>query len=421
MQAAEGVSRRSRTAGPYRLTPRALVVISGLLGLSLKLILVATTYGTDDARAFTAFAGTIAQHGPIDVYFTYQKNRPLYNHPPLTGYYLWVIDQFAAWFGVSVHVALRVTSSVFDVVSGLMVFELLRPRVSTSRALVAGVMAQLSPVLILISGFHCQTDPIFVMFVLLGSYLLVERNAVVAGVVFTLALSIKVTPVTVLPTVAVVAWQRSPATFLRLTAAATVTFLAIWTPALVGAWHPVLHNVLGYHGQSHGLWGLPGFARDFRLLGVSNWLVGRPGTAVLASASAVIPALLVLRRPASAPLALALALVLTLLLLPAFAVQYLAWAALPALVVDVVFGVAFNFVAGAILWEIYERWAHGWIGPRIILSTGYTASDTELLAALWVVLCVAAGVGMRNLLRAPQVMHQAVTGRSGSAGAHGIS
>jgi Gpi18-like mannosyltransferase len=57
---------------------------------------------------------------------------------------------------------------------------------------VAAVLVGWSPVLFVASGFHGNTDPLFVMFALLSVYLLVVCDRpLAAGLVFAIAVSIK--------------------------------------------------------------------------------------------------------------------------------------------------------------------------------------------------------------------------------------
>ena len=124
--------------------------------------------------------------------------------------------------------------------TALLVFELVRLVRSPRDAAVAAVLVVWSPVLFVISGFHGNTDPVFVMFALLSVYLLVVRGwALAAGVAFGIAVSIKLVPVVLVPLLVVVlvrlGWRRVGA----FAGGGAIVFVLLWLPVLVSRWHGV--------------------------------------------------------------------------------------------------------------------------------------------------------------------------------------
>jgi Gpi18-like mannosyltransferase len=124
-----------------------------------------------------------------------------------------------------------VPSSVADVVTALLVFELVRIRRGLSEATLAGTVVACSPVLIVISGFHGNTDPVFVMFILLSAYLIAHDRPLGAGASAAIGLSIKLVPIVALPALAAALWHHRQ----RLVRA-TLGFLFV----LVPLWAPVI-------------------------------------------------------------------------------------------------------------------------------------------------------------------------------------
>ena len=127
----------------------------------------------------------------------------LYNHPPLSGVMLlgvnWLVEA-----GVSdVPFLVRGLASIADVVTAVVVFELVRRHRSVGHAVAAGVLISISPALLVISGFHGNTDPVFVMFTLLSAYFAARERAFAAGVAIALAISLKLVPVVVVPVLGV--------------------------------------------------------------------------------------------------------------------------------------------------------------------------------------------------------------------------
>ena len=179
---------------------RLRLVVVALAGTAtlLKLGIAANTFGTDDVHYWTEFAQGVRSFGPVGVYghsFFAQ-----YNHPPLAGWMLWVLNGLAGHDVASFTFLIRAPASIADLFTGLLVFELVRARRSARIAAASAVLVTWSPVLFVISGFHGNTDPVFVMLTLLSLYLLVDRRRPFAsGVSLALALSVKLVPVVVGP------------------------------------------------------------------------------------------------------------------------------------------------------------------------------------------------------------------------------
>ena len=133
----------------------------------------------------------------------------LYNHGPLVGWLLLAINWLLDHHVTSFPFLIRLPACLADFVTALLVFELVRLARSAKDAAVAASLVVWSPVLFVISGFHGNTDPVFVMFALLSVYLLVVRRwALAAGVAFGIAVSIKLVPVVLAPLLLVVVLVR---------------------------------------------------------------------------------------------------------------------------------------------------------------------------------------------------------------------
>lgn len=170
-----------------------------------KLVISMTTRGTQDIGTWIGFAQGVNQQGPAGIYgIDFGKlNGTLYNHPPLVGYYLEALNKLSQW-GAPLGVTLRVVSSAADVISGVLVFEILRRRTPRLRSTMSGIAVAASPVLFLISGYHGNNDPLLMMLVLLGCFLIIDKQmAGLGGVALGLAIGIKLVPIVVLPTIAV--------------------------------------------------------------------------------------------------------------------------------------------------------------------------------------------------------------------------
>ncbi|MCW2527643.1 MAG: rane protein, partial [Pseudonocardiales bacterium] len=167
-----------------------------LVALGFKLVLAARTYGTNDIRHWTDFSRAVRQDGPVGVY-KFKFKSSFYNHPPLIGYYLEFVN-LGIHVGVPLRFTIRAVSSIADVATALIMFELLRTRTSPARSFIGALGCAASPVLFLVSGFHGNTDPIFVMLCLVSMYCLADRaQPLGAGIALGLAIGVKIVPAVV--------------------------------------------------------------------------------------------------------------------------------------------------------------------------------------------------------------------------------
>jgi Glycosyltransferase family 87 len=383
-------------SSPRLRNPRRVVLGAALGGLAVKLCVAHATYGTNDIVHWTEFANVVRAVGPIRIYGTPTPNS-LYNHPPLIGYFLMLVNLLRR-HGVPLQFTIRAAASLADVVSAVLVFELLRRRRSLREATGAGVLVGLSPVLFVVSGFHGNTDPIFAMLTLLGVWLLADRDMPAAsGVALALALSVKLVPVVVVPCLLVYALRRSLQTALRFAAALAVVFLAIWTPALLREWGPIRRQVLGYTGSAIRQWGLPQFARSLGVPGAGAWLAGG-GRLLCVVVCAVGPAVLLWRRPRLVVEATGVAMCAFLLLSPAFGTQYLAWPLAFAYLVGFWPATAYNALAGALLLEVYTRWNDGSPWWNVAHALAFTPAEVVFAAVVWASLAVVTFRGVSLLV-----------------------
>ncbi len=352
--------RRGTIASLRRSTydrPTVTVAALAVPVLIVKLVVAARTFGTKDMLHWADFTAGVRAAGPVDIYgLTFPHS--FYNHPPLMGYVLWFVNGLED-IGISDNFSIRALASLCDVGSAFVLLALLRRRRPLKQATLAAALLALSPVLLLVSGFHGNTDPDFVFLTLLGLYLLADRRLpLYAGVVLALAIGVKIVPMVVLPAVAVYAWKRGRRTLLLLAAGFLATFALTWGPALLTQFQPVKAQVLGYAGNGYSLWGVMQIGH---WLGDPGWVavLGGPGRIGLVLVCALLPALAVWFRPAVLLPATAWSLLMFLAFATTFGVQYLVWAVAVAYLVDLWWATAYNISAGILLAVIYNRWSGG--------------------------------------------------------------
>jgi uncharacterized membrane protein len=278
-----------------------------------------------------------------------------------------------------------------------LVFEILRRRRSLREAAWAAALVAVSPVLFIISGFHGNTDPIFVLFTLLALHLLADRDKpLAAGLSMGIAIGIKIVPVVAVPALLVLALFQGRRSLLRFGAGFAAAVAISWLPALIAHGQAVREHVLGYAGSGISQWGLIQIGHWFDDPGWADFLTGA-GRFPVVLLCALAPAALVWRRPAMAAEAVGLALVSFLFLSPAFGCQYLVWAMAAAYLVNFGWATVYNLGAGLVLFKIYTRWAHGFPWYH---ADYWGIVGIELVGALllWGCLGILAVLGVRRIL-----------------------
>jgi hypothetical protein len=392
------LSPRSRTD---RL--RRTVIVVALAVTALKLYLAATTQGTNDVFNFAAFARAIRTYGPIDIYgHTVVFNGhvyPVYNHPPLIGWMLVLFNRLSD-LGIPFKFLIRVPASLADIVTSVLVFELVRHRRPVGQAAVAGVLVACSPALVIVSGFHGNTDPVFLMFAFLSLLLLVnERAPVWAGISYGLALSVKIIPIVALPVILLVAVRSGRPRVYKFLAGSAGVFLVLWVPVAVRRLHPFSQNVIGFKGYP-GSWGLVEFATLSGFSHHATQVLENQGRTPLLLLSAGLPFLIAWRRPSASIPAFGMSLVLVLLLSTATGGRYLVWAIAAAYLIDVWAATVYNIAASVLLIVVYDRWSGGFPWNRAVGSP-WTHSETRLAGIAWLALLAVAVVGCWQAWRAP--------------------
>ncbi len=379
-----------------------MVLAVALVVFALKVWMAAATYGTNDIGHWTAFADTERLTGPEGIYAHYIPGS-FYNHPPLMGYYLQLVN----WLrdaGVGLPLTIRTTSSLADVATALVVFELVRVRRDVGSGMVAGALVGASPVLFLVSGFHGNTDPIFTCLTLVSVWLLVDRRRPeLAGVAIALAVGVKIIPFVAIPALLIYAWRQNRPYFVRFAAGLAVAFLLTWTQALLTAFSLVKRNVFEYAGGT-SYWGIVQLGHWLDGGGTPGWLADFVGGGRILPVllCAAVAAIATWRRPQLAPQAVAWALIGFLALGTAYAPQYAVWPVAACYLFGNPLATAYNLSMGAIEFEVYNRWNGGFPWYRASASDP-TTFEVDVLIVPWLVLMAILVHGLLVLFRFPAV------------------
>ncbi|HEU0209974.1 MAG TPA: glycosyltransferase 87 family protein [Candidatus Udaeobacter sp.] len=229
------------------------VIGAGLIALALKLVIASNTIGTNDVIALYHFGNSVSQHG---LHWTYQ-NTIAFNHPPLSAYLLQGIYRLSnlpsvQQFGLTFPFLVRVPGIIADFVSVLVVLAIVRSSDFKVPAWIIYLFA-LSPVSLMVTGFHGNTDPIMVLFFILAVYMAFKERAVACGLFFALSCHIKIVPLLFLP-ILVFFWMAR-GSFLQFSLAFAASMLSLWCYPLLAFPSLFVKNVLSY-GSFWGLWGI---------------------------------------------------------------------------------------------------------------------------------------------------------------------
>ena len=160
--------------------PWAIALV--LTGLLIRIGLAFISWGSNDATTWQIFGRNILNHG---ILWLYHNNKD-FNHPPIPGYVAagiyWVTtganppDIGARYIGFSFPFVFKMFDVAADAVTCLLLWKILQLRQGIRFASIAVCLFAWSPCSILLTGHHCNTDPIYVMLCLLCVWLVEDRG-----------------------------------------------------------------------------------------------------------------------------------------------------------------------------------------------------------------------------------------------------
>lgn len=349
------------------------IVSAAVIAFLVKLLIAYNTFGTNDVAALYMFARSLNQYG---LQWTYQHGVPwmsdstVFNHPPLTAYYLELIETLSRMqlyrdFGLTFPFLLRLPAIAADFVIVqflLAIRKTLIPVPTWTMLLFA-----LSPVTLMISGFHGNNDAVMVMFLLAASYMCLRDRAEFCGVFFALACQVKIVPLLFLP-IFFFYWQarRQSLRFALPFAALTII---LWSQPLFNFPLLFFRNVLAY-GSYWGQWGITYWLELTHLpqlsgIGFSNL---PPAAALIALCLKILIVISVcvlawrrrLLGANSLVSSIAYAWIVFFVFAPGFCVYYLAWLAPFVLLLSPSFYAWLTATSTVFLFIFYNSLANGW-------------------------------------------------------------
>ena len=388
----------------------------------LKAIVASSSYGSIDLLLFDAHLAKLTRDGPIALYrdgietewcgHEGQKECLPFNHPPF------MIHVLKAWAGMSdvsgvpLRFWLRFTCALADAGSLVVMLAMVRGWRDDPDKRIALCLFAASPIAVLVSGYHGNTDPIMLFFVLLSVWMIEQRwSAWLCGAALGVAASVKILPLALCP---VLLWSiegsRRKVSFIAATALALVIGslpMLLIEPTLIAT------RVLGYRPPS-GTWGLPLVALITQL-GVSTSVYdtymryAKAVTLTLIASASLVP------RPRGTEhgLLLRIGLIMSLVVwsAPGWGIQYLVWL-VPWVVVLGAGATAIYYLVGTVYLMTYYGVASGQLGSLPAVLNGPLWTPTTLTVGLicWLVVSWLTFVYARRLIavgaRAPDARQQ---------------
>ncbi len=334
-------------------------------GALIRLVLMALSIGSNDARIWEVFGQHIVEHGLLQTYLVLDGGPaapvPVFNHPPLAGLWVALCWWFSSLTGLRFAIALKLAGIAAEFVTARVLWLVWREKVGAERAWKVVAAYSLGLCSILVSAFHGNTDAVYAMLVLLSAFLFAGGRPGAAGLALAMSINVKLIPVFVIP--AFLAACRDWKTFTRFFAGLAAGVLP-FVPLLVLIPAQFAKNVLSYTPNLEH-WGVVGMlllSSETRRLGsvVPQALDFYTQYSKLLLLGAVLLAAWWARRSradifVSALLPLTLFLVLT----PGFGVQYTVMLCPILFAVSLRWGLAWTTVAGLFIFIPYFVFMEG--------------------------------------------------------------
>ena len=243
-----------------------LLLTVGVVGLAFRFWLAKNSIGCNDADIWKEHADLIATRGVRFAYEHPELESMQFNHPPLMGYF----SVFARWISGSDMARfsfwMKLPGLLSEVMAAALIWIVWSKR-NVRSAATAFAAYGASPTLILVSGFHGNTDCAYAGLSLLAFYLMCEKNApLLSGLALAVALNVKILPLLLVPPL--LAQCRSRREVLRFSlgaAAGIVPFL----PFLLTVPGDMYRNMLAYNSLQleWGLYTFLSYANQEALVG----------------------------------------------------------------------------------------------------------------------------------------------------------
>jgi hypothetical protein len=232
----------------------ALVAIA-IISFLIKCAMAYLTYGTNDASTWQMDVVKVSTQGVAALYRDgvqyvsrgHLSQAQVFSHPPSMIHMLLFFNVLAGLTGLPIQFWMRLFCAMADGLSLIVVWKIADRSPLLQISTKALMLLAASPISIMISGFHANTDPIMISLLLVSVYLVELSAPATAGVFFGLALSVKVVPV--LCGLTLLLYLPCLKSRLRFLVVAVAVFAAAGLPYFALEPLVVLRAITSYNGQ----------------------------------------------------------------------------------------------------------------------------------------------------------------------------
>ncbi|MDP8266635.1 MAG: glycosyltransferase 87 family protein [Candidatus Aceula meridiana] len=338
-----------------------VVFFSASAALIAKLFFSYNVYGTNDITSWMYFSNINEKYGSFQIY----SICPTYNHPPLMSWILGIIKTISLQTQLSFPFVLRLFPIVADYGSIFVIWKILSSVNIKMRTLIC-ILCSINPINFLISGFHGNTDPIFIFLILISIYSIQKEHIFQSGLIFGLSLCVKIVPALLLPMFLLSIDTNRKRTIFIL--ASLLLPFVVFGPYLIIKFNDLCQNIFLYNSLPR-LWGIqhilssiasnqalaPSMQKLFFVILKYHTLLGRLFLAV------TILFLSKILTQKKIPLAEGCFLIFSLFLIitPGFGIQYLSWLSYFAVIATPFLGTIYLLIGGIFLYRVYVYWGGG--------------------------------------------------------------
>jgi hypothetical protein len=379
-----------------------LLLLGGIVvGVVLRLMQTFSSVGSVDAVFWSRHVQLLERFG-LRAYLVSTS----INHPPLGLEIGRLTAQLSRLAGLEFADGFRLLQGAADVVT-LFALHRLAARHATGSGTWNALLFFLSPATIFVSAFHCNSDPLMVMFLVLAVLATVRQRPLAAGLLLGAAVGVKIIALAAAP-ILLVAW-RDHRTRMRFLAAAIACGLLVFLPGYAMSGAAMLRNVFGYTGWP-GAWGFALLARLWELTVHRAFPFDASRALVLPLIVSMTSLWIAEARhtaregvdPLRAPRVIGVAFLVVLFLASGFMPYYLFWL-LPwiGFLTTRRIALVMHALISLYLFGLYTDWAGGW--PWGFADGGVTSAAVVLFGlVVWIAIGVLAVVRLRTLFAGSQ-------------------
>lgn len=347
-----------------------ILCLALLAGTAIKLFYALTTIGTNDVYYWHTFMRYIVKHGSVNIY----RDIWYYNHPPLMSLFLELCAKLQHYFYNGFPFLMRLPAIIADIGSFILIYRLLKTYQESQKAFYSALLFALSPIMIFISGFHGNTDPVFLFLILLAAYFFLRNSLSLSALSLGLAINIKIVPLITIPVFFFFIESRKKK--LQFCGILMFAFAAGFAYHLANNFACVYRNIFSYGGLQ-GIWGISqvlsfhfgpeivakylpvGKLLIFLTIVVSAYRLSLHHSGNRESTFFQEGRQLEQKKGNDFLFALSWTFMLFFVFTPGFGVQYLAWMVVPGILLGLRGALFINITGGLFLFLVYTFWCGG--------------------------------------------------------------